>query len=128
MSMTTYISVIGLIMYIMLRTNLSYALSVMSRYQFDPGEGHWVSVKNILKFLRMTKDVFLIYGDNNIFVSEYTNASFQFDRDDFKSQSGYVFTLNGGVVNWKSSKHDTTADSTTESKYIAASKAAKEAI
>ena len=39
-----------------------------------------------------------------------------------------MFTLNGGVINWKSSKHDTTVDSTIESKYITASKSAKEAV
>ncbi|KAL0437816.1 UNVERIFIED_CONTAM: Retrovirus-related Pol polyprotein from transposon TNT 1-94 [Sesamum radiatum] len=48
--------------------------------------------------------------------------------DDVKSQSGFVFKLNGGVVAWKSSKQDTTADSTTEAEYIAASEAAKEAV
>ena len=90
--------------------------------------GHWVVVKNILKYLRMTKDVFLIYGDGDLIVNGYSDASFQFDRDDSKSQSGYVFILNGGATSWKSSKQETTADSTTESEYIAASKATKEAV
>ncbi|KAL0282075.1 UNVERIFIED_CONTAM: Retrovirus-related Pol polyprotein from transposon TNT 1-94 [Sesamum radiatum] len=58
----------------------------------------------------------------------YSDASFQFDEDDAKSQTGFVFKLNGGVVAWKSSKQDTTTDSTTEAEYIAASKAAKEAV
>ena len=34
----------------------------------DPSEGHWVVVKNILKYLRMTKDVFLIDGDRDLMV------------------------------------------------------------
>ncbi|KAK4403227.1 Secreted RxLR effector protein [Sesamum angolense] len=34
----------------------------------------------------------------------YSNASFQSNDDDAKSQSGFVFKLNGGVVAWKSSK------------------------
>ncbi|KAL8128045.1 hypothetical protein AgCh_014838 [Apium graveolens] len=48
--------------------------------------------------------------------------------DDSKSMSGYVFTLNGGAISWKSSKQSTTADSTAQAEYIAASEAAKEAV
>ena len=54
--------------------------------------------------------------------------SFQTDKDDYKSQSGFVFTLNGGAVSWKSSKQETVADSTTEAEYITASEAAKEGV
>ncbi|KAL0433599.1 UNVERIFIED_CONTAM: Retrovirus-related Pol polyprotein from transposon RE1 [Sesamum latifolium] len=57
----------------------------------------------------------------------YSDASFQSDDDDAKSQSGFVFKLNGCVVTWKSSKQDTTTDFTTEAEYIA-SEAAKEAV
>ena len=95
-------------MYFMIytRPNVSYALSVSSRYQSNLGEGHRVAVKNILKYLRRTKDIFLIYGDgdNDLHVKWYTDANFQSDKNDSKSQSGYVFTLNGGAVSWKSSK------------------------
>jgi hypothetical protein len=89
-----------------------------------------VAVKNILKYLSRTKDQFLVYGGGNseLAVTGYTDASFQTDADDFKSQTGYVFILNGGAVVWKSSKQETTADSTTEAEYIAASEAAKEAV
>jgi len=85
-------------------------------------------VKIILKYLRRTKDQFLIYGDSELKLKGYTNASFASDKDDSKSISGYVFTLNGSAVSWKSSKQATVAYSTTEAKYIAASEAAKEAI
>ena len=130
MSQIPYASAIGSIMYAMLctRPDVSYALSVTSRYQSDPGDGHWTAVKNILKYLRRTKDSFLIYGEGNLKIVGYTDASFQTDKDDSKSQSGYIFTLNGGAVSWKSSKQETTADSTTEAEYIAASDAAKEAV
>ena len=69
----------------------------------------------------------MIYGDGDLIVNAYSDASFQSDRDDSKSQSGYVFTLNGGAVSWKSSKQETNEDSTTKSEYIVASKVAKEA-
>ncbi|KAK8547551.1 hypothetical protein V6N12_031688 [Hibiscus sabdariffa] len=101
MSQIPYASAIGSIMYAMIctRPDLSYALSMTCRYQANPGEGHWIAVKNILKF--------------------------QTDKDDSRSQSGFVFCLNGGAVSWKSSKQDIVADSTTEAEYIAASEAAK---
>ena len=59
---------------------------------------------NILKYLRRTKDVFLIYGDEVLIVSEYIDDSFQSDIDDSKSQSSCVFIMNGGAVSCKSSK------------------------
>ena len=60
--------------------NVSYALSVTSRYQSNPGDGHWVVVKNILKYFRRTKDMFLIYGGSEeLIVKGYTDASFQTD-------------------------------------------------
>ena len=132
MNRVPYASEIGSIMYAMIctRPDVSYALSVTSRYQSDPGEGHWIAVKNILKYLRRTKDVFLIYGglESELVIRGYTDASFQTCIDDYRSQSGYVFCLNGGAVVWKSSKQQTVADSTTEAEYIAASEAAKEAV
>ncbi|KAK9024865.1 hypothetical protein V6N11_064771 [Hibiscus sabdariffa] len=95
----------------------------------NPGEGHWTAVKNILKYLRRTKDVFLVYGgEEELRIKGYTDASFQTDKDDSRSQSGFVFCLNGGAISWKSSKQDTVADSTTDAEYIAASEAAKEAV
>ena len=82
MSRIPYASAIGSIMYAMIctRPDVSYALSVTSRYQADPGESHWTSVKNILKYLRRPKDVFLVYGgEEELVVNGYTDASFQTD-------------------------------------------------
>ncbi|VFQ90482.1 unnamed protein product [Cuscuta campestris] len=126
-----YASAIGSIMYAMVctRPDVAFALSVTSRYQSNPGESHWTAVENILKYFHRTKDSFLVYGGKEeLSIVGYTDASFQTDRDDFKSQAGYVFCLNGGAVTWKSYKQDTTADSITEAKYMAAAEAAKEGV
>ena len=58
----------------------------------------------------------------------YSDASFQTDRDNLRSQSSWIFILNGGAITWKSSKQETVADSTCESEYISASEAEKEVI
>ncbi|PKI53775.1 hypothetical protein CRG98_025829 [Punica granatum] len=105
MSRIPFASAIGSIMYAMLctRPDVSYALSMTSRYQSDLGEKHWIAVKNILKYLRRTKEMFLVYGGEEELVVRRT-------------------------VSWKSSKQETVADSTIEAEYITASNAAKEAV
>ena len=69
-SLIPYARVIGSIMYDMLctRPDVSYPMRVMSSYQMDPCKGHWVAIKNILKYLRKTKDVFLIDGYMDLMV------------------------------------------------------------
>ena len=106
MSSIPYASAVGSIMYAMLctRPDVAYALGIASRFQADLGEDYWKAVKNILKYLRRTKDIFLIYGGSDLKLEAYSDSSFQSDPDDSKSISGYVFILNGGAISWKSSK------------------------
>jgi hypothetical protein len=101
MRVIPYASAIGSIMYAMLCTHpdVSYALSATSRYQSNYGEAHWTIVKNILKYLRRTKEVFLVFGgEEELVVKGYSDASFQTDVDDSISQSNFVFFLNEDVV------------------------------
>jgi hypothetical protein len=67
-------------------------------------------------------------GEEELVVMGYADASFQTNMDDSKSQSGFVFCLNGGTMSWKSSKQETVAYLTMEVEYIASSEAAKEAV
>jgi hypothetical protein len=131
MRVIPYASAIGSGMYAIIctRPDVSYALSAMSRYQSNYGDAHWTIVKNILKYLIRTKKVFLVFGgEEELIVKGYNDVSFQTDADDSKSQSSFVFCLNGGAMSWKSSKRDTVVDSTIEAEYIAAFEAAKEAV
>ncbi|CAL8993347.1 unnamed protein product [Prunus brigantina] len=66
---------------------------------------HWGAVKCILKYLRRTKDMFLVYGGTSSYKwKRLLDSDFASDVDDRKSTSGYVFILNGGVVSWRSCK------------------------
>ncbi|KAL0413575.1 UNVERIFIED_CONTAM: Retrovirus-related Pol polyprotein from transposon TNT 1-94 [Sesamum radiatum] len=100
MSTIPYASAEGSIQYAVqfTRPDVAYALSVKSRYQACAEEAHWCTVKSILKYLKRTKDMFLIYSGGELILEGYSNASFQSDDDDAKFQSGFVFKLNGGVV------------------------------
>ena len=60
----------------------------------NPGKEHWTAVKNILKYLKRTKEMFLVYGgDEELVVKSYVDASFYTDPDDSKSQSRYIFKV-----------------------------------
>ena len=55
----------------------------------------------------------------------YSDANWISNVKDSKSHSGYVFTLRGGVVSWKSSKQMVIARSTMEFEFIALDKLGK---
>jgi hypothetical protein len=84
----SYASAIGSIIYAMLcmRPNVSYALSATSKYQLNYGDAHWTIVKNIIKYLRRTKEAFLVFGgEEELIIKGYIDATFQTDTDDSKS-------------------------------------------
>ncbi|GKB75431.1 hypothetical protein Tco_0942326 [Tanacetum coccineum] len=128
-----YASVVGSIMYVVRCTipDVAFAQNITSRFQQNPGDDHWTAVKNIQKYLRNTKDMFLVYGGDmkqELRVSCYTDVGYLTDANDMKSQTGYVFILNGGAVDWKSTKQSIFATSSTDTQYIAAFDASKEVV
>ena len=57
----------------------------------------------------------------------YCDANWVSDNDEVSSTSGYVFTLGGGAISWKSAKQTCIARSTMESEFIALELAGQEA-
>ncbi|GKC63812.1 retrotransposon protein, putative, ty1-copia subclass [Tanacetum coccineum] len=96
-----YASAVGSIMYAVRCTchDVAFAQNITSRFQQNPGELHWTAIKNILKYLRNTKDIL--------------------DMCSF---------MNEGAVDWKSTKQSIFATSSAEGEYIAAFDASKEAV
>ncbi|GJX02892.1 hypothetical protein Tco_0188808 [Tanacetum coccineum] len=60
-----YASAVGSIMYAVrcTRPDVAFAQNITSRFQQNPGDLYWTTVKNILKYLKNTKDMFLVYGE-----------------------------------------------------------------
>nr|GFA51655.1 hypothetical protein [Tanacetum cinerariifolium] len=61
-------------------------------------------------------------------VTSFCDASWQCDKDDTKSQTCYIFVVNGGAVDRKSKKQTTIAMHSAQAEYVAASKAVMEAV
>ncbi|GKA17495.1 retrotransposon protein, putative, ty1-copia subclass, partial [Tanacetum coccineum] len=101
----------------------AYMDKILKRFRMDNSKRGNIPIN--------TKDMFLVYGGNpkaKLRVDCYCDARFETDRDDTKSQTGYVFILNGGAVDSKSSKQSITAMSAIEAEYIGASEAGMEAV
>ena len=85
--------------------------------------------KKALRSAQGTKDLMLTYRrSDSLEIRGYSDADFAGDRDDRKSTSGYVFTLAGGAISWRSSKQSIVASSTMYAEFIAAYEATGQVI
>ena len=64
----SYASAVGSLMYARLctRPDFCFAVGMVSRYQSDPGEEHWIAVKHIFKYLQRTRDYMLVFQDESL--------------------------------------------------------------
>ncbi|KAH9698599.1 hypothetical protein KPL71_024065 [Citrus sinensis] len=133
MTKIPYANAVGCMMYAMVltRPDISYALSVVSRYMVSPGKEHWRAVKWVLRYLSGTLNQGLVYGKSGIKsegISGFVDSDFAGDLDRRRSLIGYLYMLDGCLINWKASLQHVVALSTTEAEYTAAAEAVKEAL
>ncbi|GKC64733.1 hypothetical protein Tco_1097331 [Tanacetum coccineum] len=83
MQRVPYASAKGSIMYAVrcTRPDVAFAQNLCSLFQQNPSEIYWTAVKTILKYLRNTKDMVLLYGDkpeDELKVSCYADAKAEY--------------------------------------------------
>ena len=124
-----YCEAISSLMYTSLATrpDISYAVATISHFSNNPGMPHWDAVRRIYHYLLGTKDLRLTYGGTPSALVGYADADGSM-AEDRRAISGYAFLIDGGTVSWSSKKQEIVSLSTTESEYVAATHAAKEAL
>lgn len=62
-----YANIVDSFMYDMVCTmaDLSQAMSMISRYKHDPGKGHWEAIKWILRYIKGTGDMRLVFENDD---------------------------------------------------------------
>jgi hypothetical protein len=101
------------------------------RYASNPSQEHLGAIKRVLRYLKGTKELGIIYSKENEashYIKGYCDADYAGDSSNFKSTSGYVFFLANGPISWKSKLQSIIAQSTTEAEYVAINAATKEAV
>ena len=91
---------------------------------------HWDAVKWIFIYFRGTTDYDIMFSRQQSVHSlvGYVETDYARDLDDRRSTTGYVFTLGGGPICWKSMVQSLVALSTIESKYMLVAEATNEAL
>ncbi|CAL3962787.1 unnamed protein product [Diplocarpon coronariae] len=128
---TRFQQIIGSLLFLTLATrpDISYAVIKLARFASNPSENHIIAVKNLLRYLKGTKSLGLIYKNSpNKYITGYCDADYAGDIGSAKSTTGYSFYLANCLFSWKSKLQSIIAQSTTEAEYMAINSAAKEAV
>ena len=128
---TEFKSIIGGLRYLVhTRPDLAYSVGIVSRFMERPTLLHQNAAKRILKYVKGTIDLGLVYtkdNQNNI-LTGYSDSDLAGDIEDRKSTRGMAFYLNESLITWVSQKQRCVALSSCEAEFMAATAAACQAI
>ena len=82
----------------------SLSVNKLSRFTSNPSKDHWKALVRVLRYIKYTKDYGLHYTKYPAVLEGYSDANWISDSKDTKSTSGYVFTIGGASISWKSLK------------------------
>ncbi|XP_044463317.1 aspartyl protease family protein At5g10770-like [Mangifera indica] len=95
----------------------------------SPRQSHFGIAKRVLRYVKGTTDHGLWFKSaKNGCLLGFSDSDWVGCVDDYKSTSGYMFTLGNGVFSWSSKKQEVVAQSSAEVKYIVAANAANHAV
>ncbi|ESK95281.1 gag-pol polyprotein [Moniliophthora roreri MCA 2997] len=132
MAKVPYQSAVGSIMHaaVMTRPDISHACQCVAQFMQNPGEAHWTTVKQIIWYLKSTRNLSLTLGgaSKSFDVTAWSDSDFAGHPDHGRSVSGYALFLGRGCFSWRSRKQTATASSTSEAEYYAAHLCGREVI
>jgi len=113
------------------RPDICYAVHFLSRFLTEYGEDQWKAAMWILKYLKGTKSMGILYKPDTEEVSEtligFSDSDHGSDKRTRKSTSGCLFTYNGAPVIWRSKKQTCVALSSAEAEFVALGDCGREA-
>nr|BAG74297.1 polyprotein [Neopyropia yezoensis] len=124
-----YAELVGSLMYLsnQTRPDLAYAVGKLARRMSAPTEGDWRLAKGVLRYLRGTRNMGITYG-KEANLEGWVDSDFAGDTQSRKSTTGFVVTLHGGAISWRSRMQRLVATSTAIAEYVAAAEAVKDSL
>lgn len=127
---TTYRSLVGALLYIVVCARLDAAVSesILGRKVCAPTENDWMAAKRVLRYLKSTKDATLEYKNDAERLLGFSDADWAGDISTRRSTTGYVFLYAGGAISWGSRLQHCVTLSSMESEYVALGEASQEVV
>ena len=99
-----YQRIIGKLLYLSMgtRSDITYAVSTLSRFCSDPSSEQYV--RHLLRYLRGKTDYGICYENSNdkgVLVNSFSDADYGGDLLERLSTSGYIFKVNNCLISWK---------------------------
>jgi hypothetical protein len=101
------------------RHDISFAMSKLSRFTSNLGDDHWCALEQVMHYLIGTMDYRIHYSSYPAVLEGYSDANWISDVDELYATSGYIFTLGGVAISWRSCKQTILAMSTMEAELAA---------
>ncbi|OWZ13835.1 polyprotein [Phytophthora megakarya] len=123
MQATPYRALIGCLLYITTctRPDVAYIVTQLSRFLENPGQQHWKAAIRVLRYLKGTRDLGIVYNGNKgkVELTAYTDADWGSNLDDRRSVSGTMVMISGAPVVFKSKYQRMVVLSSAEAVYMA---------
>jgi hypothetical protein len=96
------------------RPNILFAMSNLSQFTSNPRDDHWRALERVMHYLAGTMNYRIHYSRYPAVLEGYSDANWTSDMDELYATSGYVFTLGGAAISWRSCKQIILTRSTME--------------
>lgn len=111
------------------RPDITYSVSVLSRYNQKPLDKHWNAAKRILRYLKGTIEVGIVFHkEGDVKIDCFSDADWAGNTVNRRSTSAVLIAINGAPVLHKSKQQQLVALSTCEAEYVASSLAARDIV
>ncbi|WZZ32928.1 hypothetical protein YC2023_016329 [Brassica napus] len=126
-----YLNAIGALMYLAncTRPDVSFTVNLLARFSSSPTRRHWNGIKHVFRYLQGTIDLGLFYPTSSKGqMIGFADAGYLSDPHKARSQTGYVFTIGGTAISWRSQKQTLVATSSNHAEIIALHEASRECV
>ncbi|GJR47899.1 ribonuclease H-like domain, reverse transcriptase, RNA-dependent DNA polymerase [Tanacetum coccineum] len=104
---TEYRSLIGCLRYMLhIRPDLSYSVGLLSRFMQEPREQHMKAIRQVLRYVKGTKDYGITYKHNRgNKLQGFSDSSYGVNTQEGKGTTGIIFYYGESPISWSTQNY-----------------------